>query len=114
MIDIAHENLIALHQVPKHLPRRPNGKTLHLSAVYRWSTVGVRGTKLETLKIGGTQYTSEQALQRFANNLTGSSAPAPVTHVSRNRRAQARRAEQEIRQQLGISDRPGRSPSAQM
>jgi len=70
--------------------------------------------KLETIKIGGTTYTSTQALQRFANILTRGFVPTPVTNVNRNRQVQARRAGQEIRQQLGIADHTGRNSSDRM
>ena len=73
MIDHHREELVPLPKVPKLLPRRPNGKRLHISTVYRWAQRGVRdGIRLETLRIGGTTYTSRQALQRFAEALSSS------------------------------------------
>ena len=66
MIDIKTENLLPLHDVPKMLPARSNGKRVHISAVYRWIQRGVQGTHLEVIRIGGTTYTSQEALQRFA------------------------------------------------
>ena len=67
MIDIGEETLIPLREAPKHLPSRPNGKRIHISACYRWIGRGVRGVRLESIKIGGTTYTSKEALQRFAD-----------------------------------------------
>jgi hypothetical protein len=69
MILLTAEKLIPLREAPSHLPRRSNGKTLHISAIYRWMRSGVRGVRLETLKLGGTTYTSLEALQRFAIRL---------------------------------------------
>jgi hypothetical protein len=66
LIDLNNEKLMRLVDVPKALPRRRTGKRLHISAVYRWAQRGIRGVKLETIKIGGTTYTSREALQRFA------------------------------------------------
>lgn len=66
MIDIGTEQLVPLHDVPKILPLRGNGKRIHISAVYRWAQRGVRGTRLEVVRVGGTTYTSREALQRFA------------------------------------------------
>ena len=65
MIDMNDENLIALRDVPRMLPKRPTGKRLHISAVYRWRKRGIHGKKLETVTVGGTTYTSIEALQRF-------------------------------------------------
>ena len=75
MIDVASENLVPLRDVPRCLPLRPNGKRLHISAVYRWTLRGIRGVVLETVRIGGTTYTSREAIQRFSERLTG---PASV------------------------------------
>lgn len=85
MIDVTTEALVPLNQVPKLLPPRPSGKRLHISAVYRWVQRGVRGVKLESVRIGGTTYTSREALQRFAE--TGQPAePAPIAAVTPARR----------------------------
>lgn len=98
MIDLSTENLIPLRAVPRHLPPRPNGKRLHISAVYRWAQRGARGVVLETIRIGGATYTSLEALQRFAEHLTGSpgqseAAPRPTT---RRRQRQIDRAAQRL------------------
>ena len=66
MIDISAETLSPLSEAPKHLPPRPNGKRVHISACYRWISRGVRGVHLESIKIGGSTYTSKEALQRIA------------------------------------------------
>ncbi len=70
MIDILNEKLIPLREVLKHLPARPTGRRVHISAVYRWITRGLKGIHLESVKLGGTTYTSQEALQRFADYLT--------------------------------------------
>ena len=75
MIDLANENLIPLNEVPKLLPRRKSGKTLHISAIYRWRQKGIKGIRLETAILGGTTYTSKEALIRFSERLTGRRRP---------------------------------------
>ncbi|MBN2562331.1 MAG: DUF1580 domain-containing protein [Phycisphaerae bacterium] len=70
MIDIGAETLIPIREVPRHLPPRPNGKRVHMSACYRWIKRGVRGVRLDSIKIGGSTYTSTEALQRFADHLS--------------------------------------------
>jgi hypothetical protein len=67
VIDIKSEQLVSLREVPKLLPARGNGRRIHVSAIYRWVQRGVRGTRLEVIRVGGTTYTSREALQRFAS-----------------------------------------------
>lgn len=70
MIDTTRENLLPLRCVPGRLPKRPNGKRIHISAVYRWTDSGIRGVVLESIRIGGITFTSLEAIQRFAERLT--------------------------------------------
>ena len=74
MIEIESETLVPLREVSKLLPPRPNGKHVHISAIYRWVQRGIKGVRLEAIRIGGTAYTSREALQRFA-------LPAGAPHV---------------------------------
>lgn len=102
MIDISTEHLISIREVPCRLPPRPNGKRVHISAVYRWILRGVHGVRLESIRIGGTTYTSTEALQRFADQLGrpghGSLQPTITTAT---RRKQIERAEREVKAILG-------------
>ena len=104
MIDIIEEKMIAVRDVPRHLPARPNGKRIHVSAVYRWSFRGLRGVVLETLRFGGTLYTSEEALQRFAEALSAArlNAAPPDPVPTRKRQRQVERAEREVAAVLGL------------
>ena len=105
MIDLTRENLIPLREVPQYLPRRNSGRRVHVSAVYRWAARGLKGTRLETVRIGGTTYTSEEALQRFADQLSlprhSESAPPSRTTLSRQREIE--RAERRVKSILGES-----------
>jgi hypothetical protein len=115
MIDLATEELIPLSEVPKLLPRRRTGRTIHLSAIYRWRQKGIKGIRLETATLGGTTYTSKEALARFCERLTGNhqEQPTPTSRMSRGRQAQAARAAQEVQQQLGITKpSPKKQPNA--
>ena len=85
MIDINTENLLPLHDVPKILPTRTNGKRVHISAVYRWVQRGIRGTHLEVVRIGGTTYTSREAMQRFAIPSSGDQATSAISTSTRQR-----------------------------
>jgi hypothetical protein len=84
MIDPAVEPLIRLADVPRlpWLPRRRKGKRLHISSVIRWVSPGLRGHRLEALRVGGCLCTSEAALRRFFEKLTADepehNEPTPV------------------------------------
>ena len=69
----------------------PGGKRLALQTLHRWRLHGVRGTKLETILIGGSRFTSAEAIQRFiaAQNPAESAAPS-IT--GRQRKAMAETA----------------------
>lgn len=105
MIDLSTEKLIPVREVPKLLPPRPTGKRVHVSAVYRWIQRGVRGVRLETITIGGTTYTSTEALQRFAdqrsNSIADSSPPSVPTTAARQK--QIDRAAKQVEEILGSS-----------
>lgn len=84
MITIASETLVPLRDAPKLLPPAPTGKPIHLSAIYRWVSKGVAGVKLEVIRVGGKNYTSQEALQRFAERLsTPAAASLPLRRAPR-------------------------------
>lgn len=103
MIDISSEQLIPIREVPRLLPLRRTGRRVHISAVYRWIKRGIRGVCLETVKIGGSTYTSTEALQRFTDHLSGEAAdkaePVVSCRLSRQRQIEqaARRVESLLR-----------------
>lgn len=107
MIDLERETLLPLREVPKRLPPRPNSKRLHISAVYRWVQRGVRGVVLETVRVGGTTYTSVEALQRFAEAQSRGSLPAPAAPQPQARQRAIASASERVRRELGLPERPG-------
>jgi hypothetical protein len=66
MADLLREELHLLAKVGDLLPSRP-----HRSTGIRWADRGVRGSRLETVTIGGRRYTSREALARFIARLNG-------------------------------------------
>ena len=74
MIDLTTETLVSFPEACLHLPRRRAGKRPHPNTLYRWASDGVRGERLETIRVGGTLCTSLEALQRLFNRLTEASA----------------------------------------
>lgn len=61
-IDLQSESLLSLQQSRTAFP---GGKRLSLATLHRWRLKGVRGTRLETILIGGQRYTSTEAIERF-------------------------------------------------
>lgn len=60
-LDLLSEDALSLPQAARELPGNPDPSTL-----WRWASRGVRGVKLETVRIGaGRIYTTRQALTRF-------------------------------------------------
>jgi len=114
MIDTHVENLIPLSEARDHVPPR-RGHKVHRATLFRWAQRGLRGIKLETVKIGGARFTSLEALERFYDCLTQAQSVDPTFHLhpktedglSRSpsrRRRQASRRVQEI-----IGDAPSKS-----
>ena len=64
MIDVEHERLIEVAEVPNRLPRR-RGKKIHYSTICRWIQRGCRGRRLDSVRVGGIRFTSWEALNRF-------------------------------------------------
>ena len=65
---IMAESRIRVSQIGEHLPFKPSPATR-----WRWALRGIRGVRLETLKIGRVRYTSVEALHRFIAAVTESS-----------------------------------------
>jgi hypothetical protein len=70
MIDISLEEIFSLTEATKRLPCRRKGVRPNVATIYRWSQIGCRGIRLETISIGATRCTSMEALQRFFDRLT--------------------------------------------
>jgi len=72
MIDLKTEKLVPINQIRDRLPSAQKGKRVSLVSLYRWRKKG-----LETVKIGGTRYTSIEAVARFAEHGKKPSPPPP-------------------------------------
>jgi hypothetical protein len=108
MIEVATERLVALSKVGYHLPSRSTGQPVHVSTVYRWCTAGVRGVRLERVTIGGSTYTSVEAIQRFAERLTAGGAPQ--LHPAHMHSAHAERVARLVEHRLRLGCRARRTP----
>ncbi len=80
MIDLFNGDCLTLAAAARILPRGRKGKKVHTSTLYRWATGGLKGVTLETVRRGGTIYTSKEALREFFARLSGyevSAEPPP-------------------------------------
>jgi hypothetical protein len=102
-IDVFIEKVVTLREAIALLPKTPRNKKLHVSTLYRWFLAGLRSkdgmvVRLEVVKIGGTTCTSQEALQRFFDRLSGNnSVVTPPTLTQRQRLRQIKQAEEELR-----------------
>ncbi len=84
-IDPTTETLRPFAEAARRLPALRGGRPVNVTTVWRWATRGVRGrggvtVQLESIKVGGTCCTSDEALARFFQALTvdGSGADTSV------------------------------------
>lgn len=77
MIDFQNEQLAPLSKAARWVPPVRGEKPPHPSCLWRWAQHGVRGVRLEVVRVGGTICTSREALQRFIERTTtGEALPA--------------------------------------
>lgn len=107
-IDVFTEKVIPLREASQLLPKRPTGRTLGMATLYRWVQRGVRckdggRAMLEIVKVGGSTYTSQEALQRFFDRLSANPNDVrPPTITAAQRRRQAEAANEILRREFGI------------
>lgn len=78
MIDIRREQMITFGRLARSLPRRRMDRPVHPSTVHRWRSKGIRGIRLEAVRIGGAWQTSQEAFERFVAKLTAAEeGPSP-------------------------------------
>ncbi len=88
-INISTESIKPLAAAARTVPGRKPGAGINPATVWRWAMRGVKGVRLETLLVGGTRYTSDEALQRFfeATTAAADGVPAPVATPALRKRA---------------------------
>jgi hypothetical protein len=88
-IDPLSEELLTMPEAASLLPKRRRGAKVSLTSLWRWSTRGAKGVRLETVRVGSSVYTTRAALRRFIESRTAaagavvSHAPAPSTRSKR-------------------------------
>jgi len=102
-IDALNEELLTFGQAARRA-RPKDSRPAAPSTIWRWHSKGIAGVRLETVCLGGTRYTSSEALQRFFDAVTQardeqcSTEDTPSESRTRSQRT-ARRL-----QELGLSD----------
>ena len=82
-INMQTERVGSLADVARWLPKY-QGTKIHTSTLWRWTSRGLRGVRLEYLRLGGRILTSVEAVTRFAAKLNDldqqqpEDAPPPV------------------------------------
>jgi Protein of unknown function (DUF1580) len=75
-IDPLSDEILTFSQAARRLPRLRNDRPVSPATIWRWATVGLRGVKLETTKVGSVNCTSIEALRRFLDHLNGQPKPS--------------------------------------
>ena len=100
-IDLLSDDVLRLSEAAKILPRGRHGKKIHVSTLWRWACQGVRGVRLETVRMGGVIYTSKEALQRFFAQLDSPQIQPPKD--SANRQRETNRVKQRLKEEKLLS-----------
>lgn len=78
MIDFRTEGILTLSEAVAHLPA-PNGKCVSVASLWRWAKKGVKGVRLEHVRVGRRLCTSKEALDRFMKAVTAADDADSIT-----------------------------------
>ena len=96
-IDLTGEKLLTLKEAARLPFFRTDGKPRHVAVLYRWASPnGVRGVRLETVRVGGTTYTSLEAARRFVERLSNPTPLKPTDPTPSQRARQIAAAESRL------------------
>lgn len=105
-IDLRNESVLSLAEAAASLPKL-DGRRPHVSSLWRWCRKGLRGVRLEYVRIGQRLCTSAEALDRFANALAEAdrlsrvSECGSVSDPTHSHPRSARRREREVARARG-------------
>lgn len=80
MLDLTNETGLSLTEATKQLPSL-GGRRLDVSTLWRWCRKGVRGVRLEYVRLGHRIITSREALARFAQRLAEADRDADASSL---------------------------------
>ena len=84
-IDLTCEQLLSLTDAAKALPPI-DGRRPHISTIWRWCRRGVRGVRLEYVRLGHRVCTTREALGRFAQRLADADEQPVQKRVTTSKR----------------------------
>jgi hypothetical protein len=87
-IDPLDPDVMPLAQAARALPPLRSGRPVNPATLWRWAAHGLRGVRLEIVRIGGTACTSRQALRQFLAAVEAARAttsPEPATAAAPSR-----------------------------
>ena len=98
MLNLSTETPLSLKAACRLKILSRDGRPPHVSAIYRWTTRGVRGIVLETAFNGRCRVTTAEAVTRWVEALSRAADPAPpaASSASAARRRALREAEREL------------------
>lgn len=90
MVDVEAEDLIPLDELPRQpwMPRK-NGKVVSARQIRRWREPGIKGARLEAVKVGRYFATTKRTVLVFWERLAMPASAARAPTPSQQRRAQA-------------------------
>ena len=69
-IDLEREKPVTFAQLAESLPRHRRNRPVHTSTIHRWRRPGLRGVRLEAIRVGGAWHTTREAFAKFCKALT--------------------------------------------
>jgi hypothetical protein len=110
VIDLINETRLNLEQAAALFTPYRDGVPTHKSRVLRAIQQGAKDpegnvVKLEAVRFGGQWVTSVEAIQRYAERLTPSAAPAPAPAAAAPRRSPAKRRRDHQRAEKQLDER---------
>jgi hypothetical protein len=76
-IKIDAERIVTFPALARSLHPRRRNRPVHVSTIHRWRDPGLRGIRLEAVRIGGAWHTSWEAFSRFCDRLTAAEVGGP-------------------------------------
>ena len=81
-VQLESEKVLTFPELARRLPRRRRGRPVATSTIHRWRYPGLRGVRLEAVRIGGAWATTWAAFERFTAALTALETTGKITATS--------------------------------
>jgi hypothetical protein len=96
MIDPAQEKLLFLSALGRTLMADDGGKPPGPGTLARWAQHGLRGVRLEIVRVGGRLASSREALARFFSAVEAARGGPSVEHAHQQKTPNTRETEEEL------------------